>query len=85
MCEAKRKRAAQGAADPMVYHHTSILVTNRIWMDGVLSRIRKMVTLCQQGRVNGQRAYIPPAWMDFGSPEKQGVLSRKLGVPVVEA
>jgi hypothetical protein len=49
-----------------------------------IGSIRRMVTLCQQGRANGEGVYIPPAWMDLTSQEKQGALSRKLGVPVVE-
>jgi hypothetical protein len=37
MGEAKRRREAAADTDPgTIYHHSSILMTNRIWMDGVL-------------------------------------------------
>jgi hypothetical protein len=36
MGEAKRRRLAAAAGAPVVYHHTSTLRTNMIWMSGVI-------------------------------------------------
>jgi hypothetical protein len=45
-----------------------------------VSRIRRMVTGCREARAKGQGVYIPPAWMDLTSPEKQRALSQALKV-----